>query len=230
MGLLVAPASGAAWPDDGPDLLRGRPGAPVDRSGTTGGALGFVDYGHPVFEMFAAPRSGDLTGARIFRYRQCAPAQGATVIARFDDGAAALAERRVGAGTVLTWTSIARQLLERPRAAAGVPPVRPPGDEAPGAVRGGEGAGGRSGRSSMPADQSMSRGSGLGARDGRDSATRDSGSPDRCPAVTTDGAGAVGEDGGVRRPGARTPSRSRSQGSTRCGRAARRRVRARRWR
>jgi len=48
---------------------------------------------------------GDLTAARMFQYRQCAPAQGATVVARFDDGTAALVERRVGAGTVLTWTS-----------------------------------------------------------------------------------------------------------------------------
>ena len=105
MGLLVAAGDRSSWPDDGPDLLACRPGAPVDWSGTTGGALGFVDYGHPVFEVFAAPRSGDLTGARMFRYRQCAPAQGATVIARFDDGTAALVERRVDAGTVLTWTS-----------------------------------------------------------------------------------------------------------------------------
>jgi hypothetical protein len=104
-GLLVAAGDRSSWPDDGPDLLACRPAAPVDRSGTTGGALGFVDYGHPVFEVFAAPRSGDLTGARMFRYRQCAPAHGATVIARFDDGAAALVERRVDSGTVLTWTS-----------------------------------------------------------------------------------------------------------------------------
>jgi hypothetical protein len=105
MGLLVATGDRSSWPDDGPDLVACRPGAPVDRSGTTGGALGFVDYGHPVFEVFAAPRSGDLTGARMFRYRQCAPAVGATVVARFDDGTAALVERRVDSGTVLTWTS-----------------------------------------------------------------------------------------------------------------------------
>ena len=105
MGLLVAAGDRSSWPDDAPDLLPCKPGAPVDRSGTTGGALGFVDYGHPVFEVFAAPRSGDLTAARMFRYRPCAPAQGATVVARFDDGNAALVERRVDAGTVLAWTS-----------------------------------------------------------------------------------------------------------------------------
>jgi len=105
MGLLVAAGDRSNWPDDAPDLLPCKPGAPVDRSGTTGGALGFVDYGHPVFEVFAAPRSGDLTAARMFRYRPCEAAQGATVVARFDDGTAALVERRVDAGTVLAWTS-----------------------------------------------------------------------------------------------------------------------------
>jgi hypothetical protein len=105
MGLLVAAGDRSSWPDGAPDLLPCTPGAPVDRSGTTGGALGYVDYGHPVFEVFGAPRSGDLTAARMFRYRTCAPAQGAAVVARFDDGTVALAERRVGAGRVLAWTS-----------------------------------------------------------------------------------------------------------------------------
>jgi hypothetical protein len=105
MGLLVAAGDRSSWPDEAPDLLPCRPAAPIDRSGTTGGALGDVDYGHPVFEVFAAPRSGDLTAARMFRYRACAPAPGATVVARFDDGTAALVERRAGAGTVLAWTS-----------------------------------------------------------------------------------------------------------------------------
>jgi len=105
MGLLVAAGDRSSWPDGAPDLLPCTPGAPVDRSGTTGGALGYVDYGHPVFEVFGAPRSGDLTAARMFRYRTCAPAQGAAVVARFDDGTVALVERRVGAGRVLAWTS-----------------------------------------------------------------------------------------------------------------------------
>jgi len=105
MGLLVAAGDRSSWPDGAPDLLPCRPAAPVDRSGTTGGALGYVDYGHPVFEVFAAPRSGDLTAARMFRYRACAPAPGAAVVARFDDGTAALVERKAGAGTVLAWTS-----------------------------------------------------------------------------------------------------------------------------
>jgi hypothetical protein len=105
MGLLVAAGDRSSWPDGSPDLLPCAPGAPIDRSGTAGGALGYVDYGHPVFEVFAAPRSGDLTAARMFRYRSCQPETGSTVVARFDDGSPALVEKRAGSGAVLMWTS-----------------------------------------------------------------------------------------------------------------------------
>jgi hypothetical protein len=104
-GLLVATGDRSSWPDGAPDVLPCVPGAPVDRTGSAGGALGYVDYGHPVFEVFAAPRSGDLTAARMFRYRACQPAAGATVLARFDDGTPALVEQRTGSGAVLMWTS-----------------------------------------------------------------------------------------------------------------------------
>ena len=105
MGLLVAAGDRSSWPDGSADLLPCAPGAAIDRSGTAGGALGYVDYGHPVFEVFAAPRSGDLTAARMFRYRSCQPVTGTTVVARFDDGSPALVERRTGSGSVLVWTS-----------------------------------------------------------------------------------------------------------------------------
>jgi len=103
MGLLVALGERSTWPADAPDLLPGTLTGSIDRAGTRGGGLGFVDYSHPVFEIFSAPRSGDLTAARVFRYRQLTPA--GSVLARFDDGAAALVERRVGDGTVLAWMS-----------------------------------------------------------------------------------------------------------------------------
>src|SRR5690606_2696232 len=44
-------------------------GRTVDRSSGGGTTLGFVDMGHPVFEPFSAPRSGDFTAARVFQYR-----------------------------------------------------------------------------------------------------------------------------------------------------------------
>ena len=103
-GLLVVSGERTAWPRDDSGLLPGVLGPPADRAGR-GGSLGFVDYGHPVFEVFAAPRSGDVTTARFFRFRPVEPGPEATVAARFDDGQPALIEGRAGAGRVLLWAS-----------------------------------------------------------------------------------------------------------------------------
>ena len=103
-GLLVVSGERGAWPAGGPDLLPGFVGSPIDRTGR-GGSLGFVDYSHPVFEVFSAPRSGDVTTARFFRYRPVELHDNAMVLARFDDGSPALVERRIGNGTVLLWAS-----------------------------------------------------------------------------------------------------------------------------
>ncbi len=105
-GLMVAAGERSAWPPDGPDLLPGTVGAPVDRAGR-GGALGYIDYSHPVFELFGGPRSGDLSTARFFRYRPIEPGESARILARFDDGNPALVERGVGDGRVLFWASTA---------------------------------------------------------------------------------------------------------------------------
>ncbi|MFB3853785.1 MAG: BatA domain-containing protein [Vicinamibacterales bacterium] len=110
-GLLVALGERSEWPADAPNLLPGVFGVAVDRSGTRGGTLGYTDLGHPAFEIFSSPRSGDLTAARVFRYRRFTAtleAEGSRVsdvIARFDDGAVALAETALGQGRVMVWTS-----------------------------------------------------------------------------------------------------------------------------
>ena len=103
-GLFVVSGERSAWSAGAPDLLPGTLGPPADRAGR-GGALGFVDYSHPVFEVFSAPRSGDVTTTRFFRYRPIEPVDDATVLARFDDGGPALVERRIGNGAVLLWGS-----------------------------------------------------------------------------------------------------------------------------
>jgi len=103
-GLLVVTGERSVWPADSPDLLPGQFGTPINRL-SRGGSLGFVDYSHPVFELFSAPRSGDVTTTRFFRYRPVTPVPSATVLARFDDGSAALTERRIGNGIVLLWAS-----------------------------------------------------------------------------------------------------------------------------
>ena len=103
-GLLVAAGERSIWPADAPDLLPGTVGNPLDRTGR-GGGLGFIDYSHPVFELFGGPRSGDVTTARFFRYRPIEPDETASVLARFDDSTPALVERRVDDGRVLFWAS-----------------------------------------------------------------------------------------------------------------------------
>lgn len=80
-------------------------GAPVDRSDAGGTTVGHLDVGHPVFEPFSSPHSGDFSTARIFRYRPVDAAKLDGVLARFADGGVALGERRLGKGRVLIWTS-----------------------------------------------------------------------------------------------------------------------------
>lgn len=108
-GLLVVlgdRAGTAAWADESvAGFVGGRVGTPVDRPPGRGAALAFLEYGHPVFELFSAPRSGDFSTARFHRYRRFEPSGGGSVLARFDDGAVALAESRPGTGRVLVWSS-----------------------------------------------------------------------------------------------------------------------------
>ncbi|MCU1384994.1 MAG: double-transrane region domain protein [Acidobacteria bacterium] len=104
-GLLVVSGDHATWPQGEAELLPGRFGATVDRTSGRSASLGYLDYSHPVFEVFKAPRSGDFTAAHIFRYRALQTAPGDRVLARFDDGAVAAAERKIGGGRSIVWTS-----------------------------------------------------------------------------------------------------------------------------
>ncbi len=105
-GILVVlgeKTAASAWSGEAAPLLPGLPGPAVDRSADWGGTLAYLDYGHPVFELFRGPHSGDFSSARFFRYRTLAARDG--VLARFDDGGVALASRSFGKGRVLVWTS-----------------------------------------------------------------------------------------------------------------------------
>ena len=93
-GLFVALARAARGAPDDARLLPGPLGPSWIAAGTRGGTLGFVDYSHPVFEIFKAPRSGDLVGGPRLPVPPADVAAG--VLARLDDGAVALAERQVG--------------------------------------------------------------------------------------------------------------------------------------
>jgi hypothetical protein len=77
----------------------------VDRTQGTSARLDALEYSSPIFEPFRAARTGDFSSARFYSYRSAVPVKGAQTLARFDDGAPALVERRVGNGRVLMWTS-----------------------------------------------------------------------------------------------------------------------------
>ena len=62
----------------------------TDRLSGSAGALAWFETGHPVFDVFAAARSGDFSSASFFRYHRLVAPEGAAAIARFDDGAPAL--------------------------------------------------------------------------------------------------------------------------------------------
>lgn len=102
-GLFVLLGERSAWTDASFDLLPGKLGATVDRAGAGGATIGYIDFSHPTFEIFRTPRSGDFTAARVFRYR--ALTQPSKVLARFDDGGVAVAERTVDRGRVVAMAS-----------------------------------------------------------------------------------------------------------------------------
>jgi hypothetical protein len=108
-GVVLVPGAGAVEtslaPAEWRALLPASVGQVVDRTADAGGTLSSIDYAHPIFELFNAPRSGDFSTARFYRYRSLSPRAGASVIARFDDGAPALVERNSGRGKVVVWAS-----------------------------------------------------------------------------------------------------------------------------
>ena len=103
-GLFVAAGPRASWPGD-VDLLPAAVGRPVDRTRGDVARVGGLEYAHPVFEPFRAPRSGDFASIPVYGYRTLTTVADAQVLARFDAGAPAVVERRVGSGRVLLWGS-----------------------------------------------------------------------------------------------------------------------------
>jgi hypothetical protein len=103
-GLFVALGARTPVAGDWP-LLPGALGSPIDRAGAHGGALGTLDFSHPVFEQFKEQGNGNFANMRFYRYRSLAAGPDDRVLARYDDGATAMAERRVGSGRVIAFTS-----------------------------------------------------------------------------------------------------------------------------
>ena len=90
-------------------------------------SLGYLDYSHPVFEVFKAPRSGDFSAAHVFRYR--ALQTDARPIASSRASTMARSRRRSGrsaAAASIVLDDDARRLVDRPRGQAGLPAAGPP--------------------------------------------------------------------------------------------------------
>lgn len=107
-GLVIAlgdRAGAEAWAGVPSEIMPARLSAPTDRTAGRGGSLGWIDRTHAALETFAASRSGDLSAARFVRYRPVSDTLSGRVLVRFDDGTAALVERTVDRGRVLTWAA-----------------------------------------------------------------------------------------------------------------------------
>jgi hypothetical protein len=115
--LLVAgdAVTSTSWPGNASGLLPAPPGEMKDRLADKGAILGTIDRSHPAFSVFGGAQSGDLSAPRFHRYRVFKADSG--VLARFDDGAPAVLERRTGTGRTLViassfdglWNDLPRQ-------------------------------------------------------------------------------------------------------------------------
>jgi len=105
-GLVLVAGERGGWGAGGETLFPGALGGVEDRDGR-GQRLATIEYEHPIFEVFRGPRQGDFSAARFYRARgfDVQASDSVAVLARFDDGSPALAERRTGAGRVLVWSS-----------------------------------------------------------------------------------------------------------------------------
>jgi len=101
-GLLFVLGERSTVPAVHADFLPATVGSVVEGGGER--HIGFVDYDHAIFEAFRGPRSGDFSRALFYRTRALAVTDG-QVLARFDDGSAALVEGRRGQGRVMIWAT-----------------------------------------------------------------------------------------------------------------------------
>ena len=104
-GLFVILKDRSPWTTGESPLLPGKLGATVDRAIGNDATLGFLDFSHPVFEPFKDARHGNFAAIRFLRYRALQVAPTDRVLARFDDGATAMVERRVGTGRVIAFAA-----------------------------------------------------------------------------------------------------------------------------
>jgi hypothetical protein len=99
-GLVVVAGSRLGARAPSAPLMPARVTGRADRADDGGGSLGDVRLDHPLLAPFREARSA-LYAPRFLRYARLEPSPRAQVLARFDDGAAAIVERREGAGRIV---------------------------------------------------------------------------------------------------------------------------------
>ena len=105
-GMIVAlgdQTNARAWPTAADAVIPGQIKPAAERSGALGAVLGALDERHPALAMLTGSRAGELTAARFYKYRAIDTTAG--VMARFDDGSAALTEHALGRGRVIAFGS-----------------------------------------------------------------------------------------------------------------------------
>jgi hypothetical protein len=87
--------------------LTGAAGAEVSEASGDYALFGEVDFNHPIFAPFADSRFSDFSRIHVWKHRRWTipPDLPARVLARFDDGAPALAEIKIGKGSLLALTT-----------------------------------------------------------------------------------------------------------------------------
>jgi hypothetical protein len=114
-GLFVALGAHGSLPRELADSVGA--GSEVVERAESGASIAVADASHP---LFAGWGRADLGASRAWRYRHLAKAT--SVLARYDDGAPALVEARLGAGRVLIWTAdFANRWSDLPLSPAFVP-------------------------------------------------------------------------------------------------------------
>lgn len=84
--------------------------------------VSWVDFEHPIFVPFQGARTNDFSSIRFFNHQTLTLAEPAKPLARFDDGATAIAEAAVGAGKIIVWPFALRlDWTTLPRSARFVP-------------------------------------------------------------------------------------------------------------
>ena len=127
-GVLVVAGERTAWPQGEAELLPGN----ARRAGRSDDAAAARTLGLPRLQPSGLRGVQGAAQRRLLRPRMSSaiarsqPTRASRVIARFDDGAVAAAERKRRAGPRHRLDVDARRLVDRPRREAGLPPARPP--------------------------------------------------------------------------------------------------------